>query len=85
MRFTRRLLAALCFLSIGAAGIASAEPVTDVVFGNLGTSGTGAITNTNTDVGPTAGFNIAQSFTIKQHPFCKSGFSEVGHLASMVR
>ena len=23
--------------------------------------------------------------TIKQHPFCKSGFSEVGHLASMVR
>jgi hypothetical protein len=22
---------------------------------------------------------------IKQHPFCKSGFSEVGHLASMVR
>ena len=24
-------------------------------------------------------------FQIKQHPFCKSGFSEVGHLASMVR
>jgi hypothetical protein len=22
---------------------------------------------------------------IKQHPFCKSGFSEVGHLTSMVR
>jgi hypothetical protein len=22
---------------------------------------------------------------IKQHPFCKSGLSEVGHLASMVR
>jgi hypothetical protein len=22
---------------------------------------------------------------MKQHPFCKSGFSEVGHLASMVR
>jgi hypothetical protein len=63
MRFTRRLLAALCCLSIGAAGIATADPVTDVVFGNLGTSGTGAITNTSTDVGPSAGLDIAQSFT----------------------
>jgi hypothetical protein len=63
MRFTCRFLAALCCLSIGAAGIATAAPITNVVFGNLETSGTGAITNTNTDVGPTAGFNIAQSFT----------------------
>jgi hypothetical protein len=49
MRFTCRLLAALCCLSIGAAGIATAEPVTDVVFGNLGSSGTNAV-----DTGDTA-------------------------------
>ena len=52
-------LVALGVLTAGSARVATAE----VVFGNLGTSGTGAITNTNTDVGPTAGFNIAQSFT----------------------
>ena len=28
---------------------------------------------------------IPHTTRIKQHPFCKSGFSEVGHLASMVR
>ena len=52
-------LVALGVLTAGSAHVATAE----VVFGNLGTSGTGAITNTNTDIGPTAGFNIAQSFT----------------------
>ena len=30
-------------------------------------------------------FFHVDSEAIKQHPFCKSGFSEVGHLASMVR
>jgi hypothetical protein len=30
-------------------------------------------------------FRREQARLIKQHPFCKSGFSEVGHLASMVR
>ena len=28
---------------------------------------------------------VMHAAVIKQHPFCKSGFSEVGHLASMVR
>jgi hypothetical protein len=52
-------LVALGVLTAGSARVATAE----VVFGNLGTSGTGAITNTNTDVGPTAGLDIATSFT----------------------
>jgi len=32
-----------------------------------------------------ADFGRRKRTWIKQHPFCKSGFSEVGHLASMVR
>jgi tetratricopeptide (TPR) repeat protein len=33
----------------------------------------------------TTGVWLERMPQIKQHPFCKSGFSEVGHLASMVR
>jgi hypothetical protein len=34
-----------------------------VVFGNLGASGTGLLTNTNTDVGPSLNYFLAQGFT----------------------
>jgi hypothetical protein len=50
-------------LAVGVVALSSMIAKADVVFGNLGTSGTGALTNTSTDVGPTLGFNIAQSFT----------------------
>ena len=51
MRTTCRLLAALCCLSIGAAGIAHAAPVTEnVVFGNLGATASDPLNGTNTDI-----------------------------------
>ena len=59
MRFTRRLLAAACCIVVGSASIARAE----VVFGNLGVSGTGALGITNTDIGPTSNDFLAQGFT----------------------
>ncbi len=59
MRFSLRALVAACCLAVGASNVARAE----VVFGNLGTSGTGALGTTNTDVGPTAGDYLAQGFT----------------------
>ncbi len=59
MRFTLRLLAAVCCLAAGSAAVARA----DVVFGNLGASGTGALGTTNTDIGPTQGDYLAQGFT----------------------
>jgi hypothetical protein len=46
--------------------IAAALPTSaraDVVFGNLGASGTNSTTNTNTDVGPTVNNFLAQGFT----------------------
>ena len=46
--------------------IAAALPTlarADVVFGNLGASGTGALSNTSTEFGPDAGRSLAQGFT----------------------
>jgi hypothetical protein len=65
MRFTSRLLSALGCLLIGAGGIATAAPVTDVVFGNLGPDGAGNISSTTTDIGPGAPsiVALAQGFT----------------------
>ncbi len=51
MRFTNCLRAAVCCLVLGSAGMATAAPLTDVVYGNLGASGTNAVSNTSTDVG----------------------------------
>lgn len=57
----RLVLSALaaCLLAVAAGGTAHA----DVVFGNLGTSGTGGLGGTNTDVGPGVNDYIAQGFT----------------------
>jgi hypothetical protein len=61
MRSTCRLLAALCCLVLASAGIANAAPLTDVVFGNLGESGTNALSTTNTDI--TSTYRLAVPFT----------------------
>ena len=58
MRFIR-LFSAVCVIAVGSASVARA----DVVFGNLGTDGTGALGTTNTDIGPTLNDYIAQGFT----------------------
>lgn len=53
-------LVAVSVVAIGFANIATAE----VVFGNLGATGTGALSSTNTDFGPTDGTRaLAQGFT----------------------
>jgi hypothetical protein len=50
------------FLALGFAGIGRAAPTTDVVFGNLGSSGTtGALSTTNTGI--TDSVKVAQVFT----------------------
>lgn len=49
--------------SVLGAGVVHAAPLTNVVYGNLGASGTGALSTTNTDVGPTLNDFIAQGFT----------------------
>lgn len=54
---------AVCILGLAVCSVAPAAIVSNVVFGNLGVSGTGAITNTNTNIGPVAGYFIAQGFT----------------------
>lgn len=59
MRFSRLLPAAIASVAVLFAVAVQASPIT--VYGNLGSSGTGAITNTNTDLGPN--FFIAQGFT----------------------
>lgn len=59
-RQSNLLVAAILALAINSvAQHASAA----VVFGNLGTSGTGTLGNTNTDIGPTANDFLAQGFT----------------------
>lgn len=54
-----RLLAVVCCIAVASATSARA----DIVFGNLGASGTGALGTTNTDIGPTIGNYLAQGFT----------------------
>ena len=54
------LVAAILALAINSA---AQHASADVVFGNLGVSGTGALTNTSTDVGPSLSFLLAQGFT----------------------
>ena len=61
MRFSRLLPAAIASVAVLFAVAVQASPIT--VYGNLGSSGTGAITNTNTDLGPALDFFIAQGFT----------------------
>lgn len=53
-------VAAIMALALGS--VAHAVP-SNVVFGNLGTSGTGGLGSTNTDIGPTLGNYLAQGFT----------------------
>lgn len=49
-----------CLLTIGASGVSRA----DVVFGNLGSSGTGALGGTNTDISPSGDVaGLAQGFS----------------------
>lgn len=59
MKFSRLSLPAVFCFALGFANVAESA----VVYGNLGVSGTGAITNTNTDVGPGVENFIAQGFT----------------------
>jgi|688.fasta_scaffold342774_2 hypothetical protein len=59
MKLSHLSLPAFLCLALGVASIAESA----VVYGNLGVSGTGAITNTNTDMGPGINFFIAQGFT----------------------
>jgi hypothetical protein len=59
MKLSHLSLPAFLCLALGVASIAESA----VVYGNLGVSGTGAITNTNTDIGPGINFFIAQGFT----------------------
>ena len=59
MKLSHLSLPAFLCLALGVASIAESA----VVYGNLGVSGTGAITNTNTDMGPGVNFFIAQGFT----------------------
>lgn len=47
---SRRLVAVLAILAIGSASVATAAPITDIVFGNLGASGTNALSNVNNDI-----------------------------------
>jgi hypothetical protein len=52
----------LCIAAIAALALSSIAHAA-VVFGNLGTSGTGALGTTNTDIGPTIDNYLAQGFT----------------------
>lgn len=63
MRFVSRSLTAAAAISILALGVVAKA---DVVFGNLGSAGAGAIAGTNTDYGPTDTDEllIAQGFTV---------------------
>lgn len=66
MKFPRlRFPAVLGFVvALGFAGVAESTPVTsNVVFGNLGSSGTNSVGSFNSDIGPIAGFRLAQGFT----------------------
>jgi len=64
MRSTCRLLVAICCLSVGGGGIATAAPLTNVVFGNLNANGEKELGATSTLIGPGAGSEvwIAQGF-----------------------
>ena len=55
----------LCVAAIAALSLSNVAQHASaaVVFGNLGTSGTGALGITNTDIGPTANDFLAQGFT----------------------
>jgi len=57
-----RFPAVLC-LALGFASVAQSAPITNVVFGNLGSSGADAVGNFNSDIGPLVGFSLAQGFT----------------------
>lgn len=81
--FRRNLLAVAAVLGIAVASIAHAAPITDVVFGNLGSSGTtGALSNTSTGI--TASSKVAQVFTtgsgtnLKLSSITLGSFSSVG-------
>ena len=59
----RRVFAVAAVLTFTVASSADAAPLTNVVFGNLGSSGTNSVGNTNTDIGPGVGFRLAQGFS----------------------
>lgn len=56
------VLAVFC-LAFAFASVAESAPITNVVFGNLGSSGTNSVGGFNADIGPGAGFSLAQGFT----------------------
>jgi len=61
MKVPQLLAAAIASVAVLFAVAVQASPIT--VYGNLGSSGTGGTTNTNTDMGPGLNFFIAQGFT----------------------
>ncbi len=64
MNLNRRCLVAfVAIFALTAASVAHGAPVTNVVFGNLGSSGTNGVGNFNSDIGPGPGFQLAQGFT----------------------
>lgn len=68
MTSCRSLITSLaCLVAVSVPAAVHAAPLTDVVFGNLGTSGTSAVSNTATDVGELVDglvpYFIAQGFT----------------------
>lgn len=62
MRFSSLLPAAIASLAVVCATVAYSAPPTDVVFGNLGASGTDSVGPVNIDIGPTT-LQMAQGFT----------------------
>jgi len=63
MKFACFHIPAVLCLALGFACIAESAPTTNVVFGNLGASGTNGVGNFNSDIGPGPGFRLAQGFT----------------------
>jgi MYXO-CTERM domain-containing protein len=64
---TKALRSLFATAAISAAVLTSASAA--VVFGNLGTDGNGALTNTSTDIGDGVGFSIAIGFTAASPDF----------------
>jgi MYXO-CTERM domain-containing protein len=64
---TKALRSLFATAAISAAVLTSASAA--VVFGNLGTDGNGALTNTSTDIGDGVGFSIAVGFTAASPDF----------------
>lgn len=62
MKFRHVISTAVALAAIACSSVVFAVP-SDVVFGNLGASGTGGLGSTNTDIGPTQNDYLAQGFT----------------------